>query len=64
MLAKLKSKKIKLLKDYFKKNPLVIMAFVFGSQAQKLERKISDWDIAIWLKEKNLKISAEVSEMS
>lgn len=50
-----KFKKIRQLKDYFKKQPEVIMAFVFGSQAENLERETSDWDIAIYFIERNLK---------
>jgi len=45
-------KKILLLKEYFKKEPLIILAFLFGSFASKREMKESDVDIAIYLKEK------------
>lgn len=47
-----KTLKIKLLKEYFKKKPSVILAFVFGSQAKNLERGFSDWDIAVYFKPK------------
>jgi uncharacterized protein YutE (UPF0331/DUF86 family)/predicted nucleotidyltransferase len=46
-----KSKKIKALKRYFEKKPEVILAFLFGSQSKNLSSKISDWDVAILLKE-------------
>lgn len=45
-------KKIKLLKDYFKKREEILMAFVFGSRVKKLERKISDWDIGVYFEPK------------
>jgi len=44
--------KIKLLKKYFKEEKSVILAFVFGSQAKGLTRKISDWDIGVYFKPK------------
>jgi uncharacterized protein YutE (UPF0331/DUF86 family)/predicted nucleotidyltransferase len=47
-----KRKKILLLKEYFKKEPSVILAFLFGSFASGREMKESDVDIAIYLKEK------------
>jgi uncharacterized protein YutE (UPF0331/DUF86 family)/predicted nucleotidyltransferase len=43
-------KEIKLLQEYFSKEPEVIAAFLFGSRAKKLSGKISDWDIAIYFK--------------
>lgn len=43
-------KEIKLLKEYFSKEPEVIAAFLFGSRAKKLSGKISDWDIAVYFK--------------
>jgi len=45
-----KPKKIKQLKAYFKNRPDVVMAFLFGSQAQDRERSASDWDIAVYFK--------------
>lgn len=42
--------KISLLKDYFQKNPEVVFAFLFGSQAKKIAGKISDWDIAVYFR--------------
>ena len=50
----LKSKKIVALKRYFKKNSSVILAFVFGSYAQGFEMKESDFDVAVYLKNRNL----------
>jgi len=47
-----KLKKIKLLKDYFKKNPRVLMAFVFGSHAKGTQMEKSDWDIGVYFKPK------------
>lgn len=41
---------IKKLKEYFEKRDDVAMAFVFGSQARKRAGKVSDWDIACYLK--------------
>ena len=41
-------RKIKLLKGYFEKEPEVLMAFVFGSQAKSLARDSSDWDIGVY----------------
>lgn len=46
------NKKIQLLKKYFEKEPLILLAFVFGSYAKHLERKVSDWDIAVYFKPK------------
>ena len=47
------SKKIKLLKKYFEKEPSVILAFLFGSFAKGKEMEESDFDVAVYLKEKN-----------
>ncbi len=46
--------KIQLLKKYFKERPEVIWAFIFGSRSKNknLQRKISDWDIAVYFKPK------------
>lgn len=60
-----KNKKIKLLKDYFQKKPEVIMAFVFGSQAKGLAGEESDFDVAIWLadKDKESQIWSEIAQI-
>lgn len=42
--------KIKLLSAYFSKRDDVIMAFVFGSYANKTAHQESDWDIAVYFK--------------
>jgi len=39
-----------MLKKYFKKNDFVVLAFLFGSRAKKLQRRISDWDIGVYFK--------------
>jgi uncharacterized protein YutE (UPF0331/DUF86 family)/predicted nucleotidyltransferase len=44
--------KIKLLKEYFEKNPEILMAFLFGSQAKNLARGSSDWDVGVYFKPK------------
>ncbi|MDI6603385.1 MAG: DUF86 domain-containing protein [Patescibacteria group bacterium] len=56
-------KKIKLLKNYFKKKPEVLMAFVFGSQAKSTQMKESDWDIGVYFKPKEyLELESNVEE--
>ena len=49
----LQNKKIKLLKDYFEKQPEVLIAFLFGSYAKGFAMEESDIDIAVYLKDKN-----------
>lgn len=41
---------IEKLKEYFQKEEDVILAFIFGSRAKKMERPFSDWDIAVYFK--------------
>ncbi|MDI6735819.1 MAG: DUF86 domain-containing protein [bacterium] len=41
---------ISMLKEYFKKDDFVLLAFLFGSRAKKIQRKISDWDIGVYFK--------------
>jgi len=41
---------IKKLKEYFQKRDDVVMAFLFGSQANKRAHSGSDWDIAVYFK--------------
>lgn len=36
------------LKEYFRKNEDVVMAFIFGSRAKENVRRGSDWDIAVY----------------
>lgn len=59
------SKTIKALRKYFKKEPSVIMAFVFGSFAKGFETEESDFDIAVYLSEKKEedKIWSEVTDI-
>lgn len=51
--------KIKKLKEYFKKRDDVMMAFLFGSQAQKRAHGGSDWDIAVYFKSEVEKVEWE-----
>jgi predicted nucleotidyltransferase len=46
------SKKIEILKKYFQKEPSVILAFLFGSFAKGRGLAESDFDIAVYLKDK------------
>lgn len=56
----MRTKKIKLLKEYFKKNDNIILAFLFGSRAKGFSRKISDLDVAVYFKPKEyLEIETE-----
>jgi len=48
-----RDKKIKALKEYFEKEPKVVLAFLFGSFAKGKAVKESDYDIAIYLKGKD-----------
>jgi hypothetical protein len=48
----LKSKKIEPLKNYFEKEKSVLLAFLFGSFAKGRATEESDYDIAIYLREK------------
>lgn len=45
-----KTKKFKLLKKYFEKEPSVVLAFLFGSQAKELTHAASDWDIGVYFR--------------
>ncbi|MBI5185371.1 MAG: nucleotidyltransferase domain-containing protein [Nitrospinae bacterium] len=45
-------KKLKPLKAYFEKEPSAILAFLFGSHSRGLEMEGSDFDIAVFLKDK------------
>lgn len=57
---KIKTEKIKLLRNYFKKEPDVILAFLFGSQSKNLGRGISDWDIAVYLRRGDFKKESKI----
>jgi len=48
----MKQKEIKKLKKYFEEQSDIVMAFVFGSQAKGLNRRVSDWDIGVYFKPK------------
>ncbi len=39
-----------LIKEYFNNNDSISLAFLFGSRAKNLQRKISDWDIGVYFK--------------
>lgn len=43
-----KKEKIQKLRDYFERRDDVLMAFLFGSQAENKARSGSDWDIAVY----------------
>lgn len=60
------NKEIKTLKEYFRKQPAVILAFLFGSYAQKIEKKESDFDVAVYFENTNdeEKIWFEVSKIT
>lgn len=45
-------KKMKLLENYFKAKPEIVLVFLFGSQAKGLARGFSDWDIGVYFKPK------------
>jgi uncharacterized protein YutE (UPF0331/DUF86 family)/predicted nucleotidyltransferase len=54
------AKKIEAIAQYFQKESLVVLAFLFGSRAKGNEREISDWDIAVYFKpEEYLEIETE-----
>jgi len=42
--------KLDLLKEYFEKDDSIALAFLFGSRAKNLQRKVSDWDIGVYFK--------------
>ena len=44
--------KLETLKKYFQKEDEVILAFLFGSYAEKRARSFSDWDIGVYFKPK------------
>ena len=50
---------IKKLKEYFKKRDDIVMAFLFGSQANKRAHSGSDWDIAVYFKPKESAVEYE-----
>ena len=43
-------KELNLLRNYFQKNPEVVLAFLFGSFSKEREIEESDMDIAVYLK--------------
>ena len=45
-----REQKIQRLKEYFEKRGDVVMAFLFGSQAERQVHTESDWDIAVYFK--------------
>lgn len=42
--------RIKKLREYFKKQEVIMMGFLFGSRAKGIKREFSDWDIAVYFK--------------
>ncbi|MDI6856605.1 MAG: nucleotidyltransferase domain-containing protein, partial [Candidatus Thermoplasmatota archaeon] len=60
-----KSKKIPLLKEYFEKEPSVLLAFLFGSFSRGFEMAESDFDVAVYLRneEKRDKIWGDVTDI-
>lgn len=53
-------KKIQSLKKFFEARDEVIMAFLFGSRVDGRERKTSDWDIGVYLKNENRDIECSL----
>jgi len=51
LLSVMKNNGIENLKKYFKKEPSIILAFLFGSFAKGFETEESDFDIAVYLKD-------------
>ena len=49
-MKRLETKKIGALKKYFKKEPSMILAFLFGSFTKGFQMKESDFDVAVYLK--------------
>lgn len=54
-----RDKKIQQLKEYFEKREDVMMAFLFGSQAEELAHASSDWDIAAYIASKDKRVEWE-----
>jgi uncharacterized protein len=57
-----REEKIQKLKDYFEKRDDVVMAFLFGSQAQDRAHSASDWDIAVYFRPKGKEIEWEIEQ--
>lgn len=53
--------KIQKLKDYFEKHDDVVMAFLFGSQAEGLTHSTSDWDVAVYFTPRSKEFEFEES---
>lgn len=51
------------LKTYFKNRDDVLMAFLFGSQANGIGTKRSDWDIGVYLKPKSGRLEWDIGEL-
>lgn len=51
--------KIQKLKEYFEKRDDVMMAFLFGSQADERSHASSDWDIAVYIASENKRVEWE-----
>ncbi len=55
-------REIKRLKAYFSQRQDIIFAFLFGSQAEKIAGKISDWDIAVYFRPQKHSLEWEETE--
>lgn len=55
-----REEKIEKLKEFFGGRPEVIMAFLFGSQAEDRTRRTSDWDIGIYFDRENQDAENEI----
>ena len=54
-----REEKMKQLKEYFEKRADVVMAFLFGSQAEERAHASSDWDIAVYFKPEGARVEWE-----
>lgn len=52
------SETVEKLKEYLETQDAVVMAFLFGSRAEKRERRLSDWDIGVYLKKEDRETEA------
>lgn len=57
-----REEKLNKLKEYFQNRDDVVMAFVFGSQAEKRTHAGSDWDVAVYFKPEGKSVEWEASD--